>query len=108
MITTWPEEVLSGIIGMHSFLLGAEEDRISGRDHGADCDDLVYALVLLRLENGFGEHWIDRELGHSSPQLRQVSVIVQCAEGIEMLKGSDEGLRRRWIHEVKVNQIVDT
>ena len=107
MITTWPEEVLAGIIGMHSFLLGAEEDRISGRDHGTDCDDLVNALVLLRLENGLGEHGIDRELGHPSPQLRQVSVIVQCAEGIEMLKGPDKSFGWRWIHEVKVNQIVD-
>ena len=65
MISSWPEEVLSGVIGMHGFLLGSEEDSISCRYHGANGDDLVDALVFFRLQNRFRKHGVNWELSHS-------------------------------------------
>ena len=33
--------------------------------------------------------------------------MVECSQGIELLQGKDQRLMGRWIHEVKVDQIVD-
>ena len=77
MVTTWSEEIPSSVISMHRFLFRSEEYGISYREHGANVEYLVDAFVGLCLDDTLGEHGVDREFGHSSAQLGQVSLIVE-------------------------------
>ena len=52
--------------------------------------------VNYALPEGFDEQSEAMYLGH-------VAFIVKCAQVVEQLQGSHEGLRCRWIHEVKMH-----
>lgn len=39
--------------------------------------------------------------------LGELSQVVKCSQGVQLLQRQDQSLMRRWVHEVKVNQVVD-
>lgn len=43
-----------------------------------------------------------------SNYLCELSQMVECSEGIELLQCQNQSLMRRGVHEVKMNEVVDT
>ncbi len=43
-----------------------------------------------------------------SLDLGELSQVVECSKGVELLQCQDKSLMRRGVHEVKVNEVVDT
>mmetsp|Transcript_6507 Transcript_6507/g.18711 ORF Transcript_6507/g.18711 Transcript_6507/m.18711 type:complete len:883 (-) Transcript_6507:1046-3694(-) len=102
-----PVEVLVGVVGVHRLVLGAIEYRVPNGQHGTDGGHLLSHLVLLGGEDRFGHHGIQRELSHAAPQLGQFPPVVEGTQGVQLLQGAQQRLRRRRVHEVEVHQIVD-
>ena len=57
-------------------------------------------MVLLTVPNTQGK-WFIAYLG-------KFSVMIQCPQCIELFKGNDQSFRWRGIHEIEMNQIIDT
>lgn len=43
-----------------------------------------------------------------SGYLCELSQVVECSKGIKLLQGQNQSLMRRRVHEVKVNEVIDT
>jgi len=108
VVTAGPEKVLSCVVSMHGFLLGTEEDGISNGEHGANSQSLIHTFVALRLDNCLSQHRVTGEFSHPSSELGQVTVVIQGSQSIQLFKGSDKRLWWRRVHEIEVNQIINT
>ena len=40
--------------------------------------------------------------------LGELSKMVEGPQGVELLQGQNKGLMRRWVHEVKVDQVINS
>mmetsp|Transcript_11887 Transcript_11887/g.27867 ORF Transcript_11887/g.27867 Transcript_11887/m.27867 type:complete len:229 (+) Transcript_11887:764-1450(+) len=91
---------------MDCLLLGPVKDRVVDRKHGGDGEYFNAALVRLGFDEGFAQHRVARKLGHSPAEFRELTPIVQGPERVQLLQSANEGFRRRWVHEVEVQEIV--
>mmetsp|Transcript_7589 Transcript_7589/g.46719 ORF Transcript_7589/g.46719 Transcript_7589/m.46719 type:complete len:209 (+) Transcript_7589:491-1117(+) len=96
------------IVCMDPLVLRPVKDCVPYAQHTADGGNLLGALVLLACKQHFAEHWIQREFCHSASKFGQLPTIIKCTKGVKLLQCPEQGLRWRWIHEVKVDQVVDT
>lgn len=39
--------------------------------------------------------------------LGELPQVVECSQSVQLLQRQDQSLMRRWVHEVKVNQVID-
>mmetsp|Transcript_55137 Transcript_55137/g.129443 ORF Transcript_55137/g.129443 Transcript_55137/m.129443 type:complete len:421 (+) Transcript_55137:277-1539(+) len=101
-------EILPGIVRMDAFILGAVEDGAVHAKHAADRDHLVHALVLVCLDQGLRLLWIHGKLRHAPAELREVTLVVQRTQRVKLLQGLDQCLWRRRIHEVEMQEVIDT
>mmetsp|Transcript_45512 Transcript_45512/g.99125 ORF Transcript_45512/g.99125 Transcript_45512/m.99125 type:complete len:321 (+) Transcript_45512:593-1555(+) len=100
-------EVLARIVRMQTFVFGMVEDSSIYTKHTANGDHLIHAFVFVCLNQRFGLLRIHWKLRHASTQLRQVALVIQGTECIELLECLDQGLRGRRIHKVEMQQIID-
>ena len=107
MVARRIEEVLSRRIRVYDLVLGPIEDGVVDGEHGRNAEYLLGAFVPLRGEYHLGEHRIDGKLGHAAAELGQLGLVVERAEGVQLLESDDERLVRRRIHVVEVNEVVD-
>lgn len=80
-----------------------EDERREGPDGGDEGRD----LQLVRCKEGLGKHRVKGKLRHPPAKLGELPEVVEGAEGVELLKGAEEGLGRRRVHEVEVHEVVD-
>lgn len=52
--------------------------------------------------------WTRDGLGLRVRYLGELSQVVQCSQGVELLQRQDQSLVRGWVHEVEVNEVVDS
>mmetsp|Transcript_15244 Transcript_15244/g.32018 ORF Transcript_15244/g.32018 Transcript_15244/m.32018 type:complete len:437 (-) Transcript_15244:1676-2986(-) len=100
-------EVLPRIVCMQPFVLGPVEDRVVHPQHAADREDLVHTLVLLRCDEHLRQHGVHGEFRHAASSFREIALVVQGAQRVELLQRLDERLRGRRVHEVKVKEVID-
>mmetsp|Transcript_15659 Transcript_15659/g.29714 ORF Transcript_15659/g.29714 Transcript_15659/m.29714 type:complete len:227 (+) Transcript_15659:508-1188(+) len=78
------------------------------RKHRCNAEGLIGTVVLRRHEENLGQLWIKRELAHSRPFISEVTIVVQSAKVIQQFERPHEGLRRRWIHEIEMHEIINS
>lgn len=65
-------------------------------------------VILFWSKNHFWKHRVHRKLCHFAAKLCQLPKMIQSTKGIQLFQGKDQGLMWRWVHEVKVNEIIDS
>ena len=75
--------------------------------HGCDGENFIGAAQVDGCQQHLRELWLNRKFCHHAAKSRQQSFIIKSAEGIELLHGCYQGLDRRRVHEIKVDQVVD-
>ena len=78
--------------------------RAEARDDG---QDLVRTPQIHRGDEHLRHRRLERELRHLPPEPREQTLLVERAQVVQLLQRADQGLRRRRVHEVEVQQIVD-
>lgn len=76
--------------------------------HSGDGKYLISAFEIDSCEQHFGQLRLDRKLGHHPPQPRQQSFVIEGTERVELFHGGDQRLHGRWVHEIEVDQVVDS
>mmetsp|Transcript_14985 Transcript_14985/g.34329 ORF Transcript_14985/g.34329 Transcript_14985/m.34329 type:complete len:504 (+) Transcript_14985:753-2264(+) len=99
-------EAALGLVG-GALRLARPHERIGRVEHRDHREDLVRAIQLRREEQHLGELWIERELGHHGAQLGEVAVVVKRTKVVEQLERAHQGLWRRRVHEVKVDEVLN-
>ena len=94
------------LVGALARVVGPHPD-LRHRQQRRDGQDLVGAVELGRRDEHDGEGRVERELGREAAQRRQLAVVVQAGEVVELLERAHHGLGRRRVHQVEVHQVLD-
>lgn len=106
MITIGMNEVSLGGIGRLACLSWADEN-LGHRQKGSNGQNLVGAAVLGALDQHFTKLRIERECRHDLTHRCQLTIVVESFEVVEQLERTHKGLRRRGIHKIKVDKIIN-
>jgi hypothetical protein len=107
VVTSWTEESLFGVVGVHTTVFGAEEDAAADREHSADGEDLIHTTVVLRTNQHLRLHRLQWKLGHPPTQTSQLSPVVKRTQCVQHLESLDKHVMGWWVKEVKIDQVVD-
>ena len=99
-------EVDLRVVGVERALLRPVED-LRADPHCGDREHPVGDPVPLGHDEHLTQLRVHRELGHASPQLRELAAVVQGAQRVEHLERANERLGGRRVHKVEVNEVVD-
>mmetsp|Transcript_44092 Transcript_44092/g.95819 ORF Transcript_44092/g.95819 Transcript_44092/m.95819 type:complete len:271 (+) Transcript_44092:242-1054(+) len=106
MVTIQVREAVLCIVGFLAKLLGSHED-IGHGEHGGNGQNLVAAFEFGRIDQHLCQLGIQGKLRRLVAGIREVAVVIEMVQEVQHLQRSHHRLRRRWIQEIKVHQIVD-
>mmetsp|Transcript_29417 Transcript_29417/g.79078 ORF Transcript_29417/g.79078 Transcript_29417/m.79078 type:complete len:265 (-) Transcript_29417:919-1713(-) len=108
VVASRPVESDACVIRVHSSVLGPVEDGVADGEHGAHAQHLASDAHLACGKQGLGHLRVEGELGHLPAELGELALVVECAQGVELFEGADERLSGGGVHEVEVEEVVDT
>merc|ERR1719445_487009 len=96
-----------GVVRCFLCFIGSDKT-LGDREHGYDGENLIAAVVFTAGYQHLGQLRVQGELGHDGSELSQVAVIIQGRQVVEKLQSSHQSLWCWGVHEVEMNQIIDT
>ena len=107
VVAIWVSELALLTVGNVARIFGPEED-VGHVQTSHDGKGLVHAVVSAACrEQNFRVQRVHWQLAHGLPDVGKLAFVVESAEVVELLEGSHEGLWRRRIHVVEMNDVVD-
>lgn len=100
-------EPLSRLVGVKLLILRPVEQTARLPQHRNDAQHLLDAPVPVCSEDALRQHRVRGELGHLPPDLRQLPLIVQRTQRVQVLQRADQRLGGGRVHKVKLDQVVD-
>mmetsp|Transcript_33935 Transcript_33935/g.63388 ORF Transcript_33935/g.63388 Transcript_33935/m.63388 type:complete len:240 (+) Transcript_33935:143-862(+) len=82
-------------------------EHVLNRQHGHNGHDLVTTPQVHGGQEHLGQRRLHWELRHLPPQVGEHPLVIEGAQGPERLKGIDQGLHWRGVHEVKAQHVLD-
>mmetsp|Transcript_7112 Transcript_7112/g.16148 ORF Transcript_7112/g.16148 Transcript_7112/m.16148 type:complete len:315 (-) Transcript_7112:800-1744(-) len=94
-----------GFVGRPKGILGPQPHRQRDQ-HSGDGQGLVTAAMLWGFQQHLGDLWVHGQTTSLVSCLCDISIVINASQIVQTLQGSHQSLRRRRVHEIKMDHVI--